>query len=312
MTPVRLAERIPMQKISYTVIKKMIDSKLSSLEIDFILYIGRFQDNSGTASGIFYKDTCQELGCSYQHFYNILRHLEQLSIIEAVRCGNDYDVKLLDNCFEDGEDYKKGYVSLSHGLFSPAFRKMKAGEKLLAIELFRRQDAHFHRTRKLSLCFFTKTLKESFCALLRVTKRVLLGYLKTLKEYFSIGVKDGKVYITAKKCAYSKREDHKTDPELYNEHEIRVICRRNRIDPEAYDANAAADTAKLYAQYAEQAVRAGMDIREAVRECILRSVDKKERTFRAKERRLEPKLVHKLLKLRILPNIPESQTEYDF
>lgn len=58
-----------MQKLSVTVLEHMIKSKISSKEVDFILYVGKYQNEYGTAEGIYYKDICDAAGLSCQGFY---------------------------------------------------------------------------------------------------------------------------------------------------------------------------------------------------------------------------------------------------
>lgn len=55
-----------MQKIKYTVLENMIKQKLTSAEINFLLYLSHFQDDTGLVRGVYYKEICESLNLSYQ------------------------------------------------------------------------------------------------------------------------------------------------------------------------------------------------------------------------------------------------------
>lgn len=288
-----------MQKISNVVLQKMINANLTSLEINFILVIARVQANDGTVEGVYYKDIIGQLSCSVQQFYNMLSSLQEKGIIECHKASYyDYDIRILDNVMENEYDRKNGYISLAKGMFCDAFMKLKAGEKLLAMELLRRQDIQFRKLKKPSLCFNVDTLYEKFCGMLQVTCRVLRQYLTSLKEFFSIGIKDGKYYITPLKHSYSMEIDAPSDADRYNEHIVLIDCRRQRIDTEGYGPEALKETARLIKQYGIMAIEKGIDIVKLVRQGISESVDKAG-SYKAKQRRLEYKLIHKIVRQHI-------------
>lgn len=45
-----------MQKLSEKLIDRMIQEQLSSAEVDFIIYLSRYQDDYGMVSGVYYKE----------------------------------------------------------------------------------------------------------------------------------------------------------------------------------------------------------------------------------------------------------------
>ena len=47
-----------MQKLRNSNIAKMIAAKITNKEIDFLIYISRFQDDNGKVYGIHYKELC--------------------------------------------------------------------------------------------------------------------------------------------------------------------------------------------------------------------------------------------------------------
>ena len=52
---------IYMQKIKYGVLDKLLRADLSRAEMDFILHISHYQDDTGCVSGIYYRDICEAL-----------------------------------------------------------------------------------------------------------------------------------------------------------------------------------------------------------------------------------------------------------
>ena len=53
-----------MQKIKYGVLDKLLRADLSRAEMDFILHISHYQDDTGCVSGIYYRDICEALQIS--------------------------------------------------------------------------------------------------------------------------------------------------------------------------------------------------------------------------------------------------------
>lgn len=116
-----------MQKIKYGVLDKLLRADLSRAEMDFILHISHYQDDTGCVSGIYYRDICEALQISYQTFYDVLRSLQAKEIIKVDKAFyGDWDVTILDNSFQNGitgyvrekaQKYAAGYCS-SWGTYS--------------------------------------------------------------------------------------------------------------------------------------------------------------------------------------------------
>ena len=125
-----------MQKIKYGVLDKLLRADLSRAEMDFILHISHYQDDTGCVSGIYYRDICEALQISYQTFYDVLRSLQAKEIIKVDKAFyGDWDVTILDNSFQNGIT---GYVSTGDDLFlDPEFQKCGPQEKLLALEFLK-------------------------------------------------------------------------------------------------------------------------------------------------------------------------------
>ena len=77
-----------MNKLKNTYIEKMVKEQLSSREIDFILYIARYQNDSGIVSSVYYKDVCSAIHISIQKFYDIIESLQAKDLIHAEKLNN--------------------------------------------------------------------------------------------------------------------------------------------------------------------------------------------------------------------------------
>lgn len=283
-----------MQKIKYCVLDKLLRADLSRAEMDFILHISHYQDDSGCVSGIYYRDICNVLQISYQTFYDVLHSLQVKEIISVTKAYyGDWDVTILDNSFQDGIT---GYVSTGDDLFlDPEFQKCGSQEKLLALEFLKiaknPSNGGKYKIGK-------EKLYEKYCKLFSVTKRVFLRYLHRLRKFFSMIVTEGIYYIRPGKN-YRGKNKGRTDTELLREHVNRFVLRRNRA---AYTEKEGKDTAKLLTQYAGMVPDGRMLIR-LFSEAVLESIRIRNAGIRNRykwNRRLNPKFVHRLLQEKIL------------
>lgn len=197
-------------------------------EVNFILYLSRFQNESGKVIGVYYKDVCEELQISLQGYYDLLHSLEHKGLLSLEKNNYyDVDITLIDNDFT-GYDYKNidknaGYINTNYQLFkSKVFMDLKGPEKLLAIDWLKNYLAG-KRSYAVNVQRFVQKYKE----LLGISRRSLMGYVKMLKIFFSIGIKDGVYYITPR-AAFRKKYE-KAESDVYEEHQKEVGLRRNRV-----------------------------------------------------------------------------------
>ena len=88
----------------------------------------------------------------------------------------------------------------------------------------------------------TENFYKKYTELLGVTKKVLRGYLHSMRSFFSVGKKDGKYFITFLASVFkSKRNVSETDQLLG--HEVKTDCRRSKI--KEIDDRAVEDTMQL-------------------------------------------------------------------
>lgn len=166
-----------MYKIKNTYINKMISSKLSSREIDFILYIALYQNDCGTVESVYYKDVCSSLNISIQSFYNIIERLSNCGLILCEKPNNaDIRITLLNNDFSrlDYKNDSEGYMNVEKNDFaSDRFKTLKAGSKLLYLYSQRFMNGKHMRLDK----FYS-----DFSDLFGVTAKSIQLYVHQLKE----------------------------------------------------------------------------------------------------------------------------------
>lgn len=283
-----------MQKIKNSIVAKMIEVGVTSKEFDFLIYISRFQDESGKIDGVHYKDVCESMHISYQGFYDIKKSLVEKGIIATEKTNRiDHDITIIGNSFvgvENFQETENHYINTNQNIFlSEEFFKLKVGTKLLAMEMMKISFAG-----KGHAVIGMKKFYDKYCAMFQVSKRVMRGYLMQLKKFFSVGLKDGKYFITPLVKVY-RTPKTKTENERYAEHQVKVICRRNHMN--VTDKKAIRDTAKLEGQYKSRALDANMDIWRLMKQVIEASLEKMNIAYKTyKIRDIKPKLIHKLLK----------------
>lgn len=227
-------------RIKYSLLPKL--RNLTNKEMDFFLCIAKVQDISGNIYGVHYKYICKKTGMCKQSFYNSLRSLSEKGIITyEKKTESDYDIVILRNDFSYPESFKEGYVNLHRQVFhQKKFQKLKANEKYLLMELLKR--THENRSSyQVGVHNFYKIFRE----MLGVTSRVLRYYIHSLKEFFSIGIKDKKYYMTYRHSVFSPMQKQGVEEQEF-EYFVATECRRNRLQSTQQEL---ADTANLLKQY---------------------------------------------------------------
>lgn len=224
-----------MEKISVEVLEKMMKKRLTKREVDFVLYVGRFQNEYGIAHGIYYRDLCKEVGLSFQGFYDCMRALQRKGIVEfQKRTYFDYDIEILDNSFAGNENYGRGYVSLHNKMVRSAeFKKLKAPAKLMALYLMREWQINKKKSRKPSYQMLVETFNQKFKGLLGLSHRAARRYLGSLEPFLSIYMEDNRKYFFTFKAEMVDTAEVPTgENDELREHEINIAMRRNRIKEE--------------------------------------------------------------------------------
>lgn len=250
-------------KIKYSLLPQL--QGLTTCEMDLFLYAARRQDDTGRVVGLYYGEVCVGMGMCKQSFYNALYALQKKGIIEIEQhTSMDYDIKILENDFSYRASLNEGYINLNRQvLHSKRFRKLKAREKWLFFE-FMKITHSSHGSHQIGV----KKLYEKYMEMLRVTRKVITGYLHSLKEFFSIGIKQGKYYITYKKSVFSERY-YISERKQYVSGRVKAVYRRlgikNLMD------SVLEESATMIDQYRSYAKEAGLEIWElfenAVKKC---------------------------------------------
>lgn len=278
-------------KNKYTIIEKF--HNLTSSEMKLIFYMMECQDQStGCVKGLYYRDAVKHTGMCKQSFYNALRGLEKKNVIKVEKNSDlDYDIQIYGNAFPwkgtKEKTYQEGYVNLTMEVFhSEKFRKLKAHEKYLLLEFLKRT----HEGRG-SFCAGVQNFYEKWGKTLGVTKRVIRGYLHRLRDFFAIGIKNGKYYITYLHSIFKKPDPRAPGykrQELYTfEQWVRKECNRLHI---SYTADALEETAIYIMQY-----RPLVGKTEQAEAIVMRCIEKSVKKLRRCDRTLDKIYVHKLV-----------------
>lgn len=221
-----------MQKLKGSVIDKLVEIRATGAEINFILYISHYQDNTGMVRGVYYKSVCEgALFESSGTFYAAKDGLEEKGIIWAKQnFHGDWDIKILDNDFSGQENgpgqSMDNYLNTELSIFKEKeFLKMKAREKLLAMLCIKIAGAGSPNYHIGTEAFYAKYTK-----LFGVKKRALQNYLTSLRKYFAIGIKDRQYWISPLRKKVQKKYVGKiTDKECRAQHIAERLCRRNKL-----------------------------------------------------------------------------------
>lgn len=202
-----------MYKLKNSYIDNMISAKLSSREIDFILYIARFQDDSGTVWSVYYKEICEAIHISIQKFYDIIDSLTDKGLITWKKENPaDIVVSLIGNDFSS-KDFSSGYLNVAKKDFqSEKFLKMKAGSKLLFLYLQRFINGKH---------MLVQNFYDEFCRIFKVTAKSLQQYLHQLKKNFFLFIskKRNRAYRYEMTMKNSTVLDHKSHFDIGREKE---------------------------------------------------------------------------------------------
>lgn len=282
-----------MQKLKLSVIDNMITSKLTSAEVNFILVVSRYQDETGKVIGVYYKDICKELDISYQKFYDIKNSLVNKGIIRASKESyTDWDITICNNNFSNPESYKEGYINTNHKIFfDKNFFTLKAGEKLLAMQFLKISYAG-----RGEVMIGVDKFYKKYTKLLGVSKRVVQNYMTSLRTFFSVGVKDHIYWIRPLVKVY-RDLGSKSEDERYRGHIGETLARREKLD---HTMTTLQQTVDLIKQYRDNLKDKAIEYLDRAIKMSLEKANEHVRNKYKWNRTLQPKLVHKILRHDIL------------
>lgn len=193
--------------------------------VDFVLHSTRLQDRTGKCYAVYYKDTVEELGVCNQTFYNNMRQAEELGIIkiywdEIKTNQDDWDYRFIDNDiqFSDSGEASMRYLNTNVDfLYTNEFKELRLNEKILALFLLALKDL---RVGKEKILTFKKLLE--YAGIKHIS--LLMVYLKNLRKFFKIVIKDG--YIIIELLPGMLMNEHSAN-NLHAKHLIHnIICRK--------------------------------------------------------------------------------------
>lgn len=275
-----------MQKLKNAILDKLIEKHVTAAELDVLLYISRRQSEDGWVAGVYYREVSEALHISFQTFYNALNGLEEKEIIRKGKGSYyDIDVQILNNRLMTAEERAEGYIQTNKDIFrSEDFQKLKANEKLLAMYICKVAESG-----RGSYHIGVENFYDKFTRLLGVSRRIVQRYLTALRKLFSIGIKEGKYWITPRKIA--PEGPKRTDKELYAENIVKAVFRRNRAK---YTKKDFKDIQTVVGQYADDYKERiiGAIGRATQRSLYLKNENKNKYKW---DRKINPAYIHKLL-----------------
>lgn len=283
-----------MQKLRLRYFEKIKSADLSAAEIDYLIYISRYQSTNGYVVGVYYKDVCAALNWSYQTFYNVQSRLQNVGLISCTKKAySDWDVQLVGNDCSDIQAVKEeGYLNTGRNIFLPEnFLSLKAKEKIMAMELMKRVGAA--RNRDGSAQIGKKKFYEKYAEILQVTTRMVKQYMRSLKRFFWFYLQDKVYFLTPKKKTYQKPSEALS--EVFVEKRNQVIAAARRCKMKNVGDQDIDDVARLYQQYKTE-IPDNLNFEELLQEQLRRDNAGQKKIVR---RRLLPKLVHLILKEKI-------------
>lgn len=276
-------------KLTKEVIRNLINQNPTSKEIDFLIYIAMYQDADGVCRGIYYKDVMEALPCCKQTFYSVKKSLEQKGIIRTERESDiDYDITILGN----DKSYQGGYLNVRKPvLHTQDFKSLPAGAKMIAIDLINLVSTN--GAWEIGKDLFYKKYTKEFLPF-EIKKKTLREYIHILKKIlkFDIEKTGSKTFkFVIKKTENSEAEKpygYKSNNEVWTEHLIACLCRRNRF-PDG-DYKQIRDTADLILQYRQAAEEKGHSICKLIMQAFGEAFDKIQKKI------VNSKLIHKIIR----------------
>ncbi|MDD6168462.1 MAG: hypothetical protein PUB46_00090 [Lachnospiraceae bacterium] len=243
-------------KLKHGLIEKI--AKMTTTEKDLYLYLCRHQEPDGKVTGVYYKDVIAECAMSKASYYNARNGLAAMGAIQYEVIQEDCNVLVVGNDFSDGN--YKNYINLNREVFHrKKFKKLNGRETYFVLEMLKNSQ----RDENGGVCKLkTGTLYQKYHELLNVTYRTIRSYLHVLRQFFSVGIKNGWYYIEYKKSVFDARLDknnpnRKAEDNWYIEQLIGATYRRNRRKPQNGDI---ANLVDIYKQFRPGATAQGLSI----------------------------------------------------
>lgn len=225
-------------KIKHSNLEKILNT-CTAKEIDFILEVAQYQDDSGNVQNINYKDVCSNIDICKSAFFKFLNELQTKEIIEINYIEQEYNfwnIKLIDNDFSDQEKYKDGYLNINNDfLHSKEFLKFTKGEKVIVLNLFKiAHNRHYIKITMQTLLKWTSRCKQS-----------IKKYISILSKFFTIE-RINNLFIFEVNSYFFRKIDSEKD--IRNKHKITYLLRKTKTTEET---GAIKEVSNLFNQYSK-------------------------------------------------------------
>lgn len=274
-------------KLAYKRVQMILDNAkdFTGSMIRLYLYVAMHADESGLARGIYFRDFLERTGMVTQSFYEAKKKLEELGYIQCKKNSwKDVDIKIIGNEFDSYEALKEGYINLNMKIFHDEnFWKLVDNEIIMVLDFLKNalsSEGGCYRIRR-------DRYYEKYKRIFKVRYDVILKYNKHLDKYFSIGVKNGIMYITPR-SETKERHDKMNESDQMREYIIIVAIRRAKaiISSQKHKKN----VMELMQQYGNVARECGQNVYDVVLRCIEKSIEM------SKEKCIQPAFIHKLIR----------------
>lgn len=266
-------------KVSYQLIRKPNMAKLSNVGMALLFHLFIRQDEKGKVKGVHYKDVVKDTGMCKQSFYNSMQELYEKGIIkkpEKIDDGSYYNIFIYDNDFSN-KDFDLGYVNLQCKTFhQKKFKNMKSHEKYLVLYFL--MCTHENSS---SFKIKPKTLYENLTKLFGITKRVVRSYIHSIREFFSVGIKNELYYITYKSSVWNEKTGK---PERFYRDRSLVLYLKNKNKIKLASEQELDELAELVYQYRNIACQKGKNINN-IFEKVIAYLIRESGALRIKDRR---------------------------
>lgn len=240
-------------RLRVNVLNKIMEKNVTAKEFELLMYLLRYQDDSGKVVGVYHKMVTDEKEMCGQSFYSALYGLREKGVITYRRVQNDYDIHISGNeCVTKG---KKGkdvqFLNMDAKFFhQKEFLELTPNAKLIAADLYRQLVASKGGKKWYDRYKFICTYKKK----MGLCEKTLQRYLTQLHSLFNFKL-NNKVYTISFKDNGIPLEElrqgvsEQTFGEISRRHIAKILLRRSKI---TYDEKTIADIALIYTQYREK------------------------------------------------------------
>ncbi|GKX32315.1 hypothetical protein SH1V18_47950 [Vallitalea longa] len=138
-------KRIGSCKLNRDIIDNKIN-KVTSIDIDILLLLAKYQDAFGRVRYIYYKEIIKELKIHKTSYFRALKHLSKNGIIDCdfTKREKYKDLRFINNDYSDDmNDRIKNYFNVNHYLlYTEEFRKLRKNAKVGLIRILANMNRH--------------------------------------------------------------------------------------------------------------------------------------------------------------------------